>query len=189
MYRSCDLDAKLMRAEEVMFVVYDSEGIIFDRLVFQGTGDKKSWFSKENLLSTTYWEITEPFNHFSINGDEGSGRRFYINRNWGGCPNDKGYLMVSCGRQIGKPACTNYESVTPAGSICKILYSTLKVSSRCATGQFATASAIEIFAKVASRTDGFESVFRYPNQAGVDALSYFDSGITDPSQDWRLVDI
>ena len=189
MYRSCDLEAKLIGAEEVMFVVYDSEGSIAERLVFRGTGDKKSWFSKANLLSTTYWELTGPFNYFSINGHGPSGRRFYINKSWAGCPNDYGHIVVSCASQNGNPACTNYETVTPAGCLCKIMYSTLKVPGRYGTKQVALASAIEIHAKVDSGIDGFETVFRYPNQAGVDALSYFDSGTTDPSKDWRLVDI
>ena len=150
MFRSCEMEAKLVGAQEIKVAVYDASGNVAEQLVFQGTGDKKSWFSKENLISTTSWDLrtsTGPFNQFSINGHEGSGRRFYINRSWGGCPNDNGYLMVSCGRQIGKPACTNYESVTPAGSICKILYSTGNSYGRFGTSQVVEASAIEILVK------------------------------------------
>ena len=184
MYRDCDLDAKLIGAEEIMVVLYDLEGAVAEKLVFKGTEDTKSWFGENNLVSTTSWDITGPFNFYSLDGHDPSGRRFYINRSWGGCPNDQGYLMVSCGRQNGKPACSNYESVTPAGSICKIVHTTGPSYGRYGTSQTTEASAIEIHVKVGF--EGFEGLFKYPNQAGVDVLSYFDSGITDPSQDWRL---
>ena len=150
MFRSCEMEAKLVAAPEIMVAVYDASGNIAQKLVFQGTGDKKSWFSKANLISTTSWDLrtsTVPLNYFSINGDEGSGRRFYINKSWAGCPNDYGYLMVSCGRKNGNPACTNYETVNPAGCLCKIVYSTGNSYGRYGTSQMAQGSAFEILVK------------------------------------------
>ena len=40
---------------------------------------------------------------------------------------------------------------------------------------------------VASTTNGFEKVFRYPSFAGVDVMDYFESGVIDSSEDRRLV--
>ncbi|KAK3100173.1 hypothetical protein FSP39_015753, partial [Pinctada imbricata] len=65
--------------------------------------DRFSWFNKSRLISTSYnmtHLMSQPFNFFSISGDATSSvvRRFLITRNYGGCVNDKGWILVSDGR-------------------------------------------------------------------------------------------
>ncbi|XP_078572291.1 uncharacterized protein LOC144859479 isoform X2 [Branchiostoma floridae x Branchiostoma japonicum] len=65
--------------------------------IFNGENSGKTdWFTKARLLSSPYTDIqTEPQNYFSVAGEPHSQRRFYINRNFGGCPNDAGWLAVA----------------------------------------------------------------------------------------------
>ncbi|XP_074657297.1 uncharacterized protein LOC141910503 [Tubulanus polymorphus] len=69
-------------------------------LQFDGTGsDTINWFSKSRLLSSTWTDLTphSPTNFFSIVGDSTSAiirRRFFVNSNYGGCPNDQLWMAV-----------------------------------------------------------------------------------------------
>jgi len=65
-------------------------------VVFDGAGsDIKSWFAANRLLDSRWPAMTPAatYNHFSIDGVNIT-RRFHINRSYGGCPNDIGYLVV-----------------------------------------------------------------------------------------------
>ena len=70
-------------------------------MMFDATGsDKLSWFSQDKLTGTLPWaDIKGPHNYFSIEGDPGNGRRFFINKAYGGCPGDVGWMV------IGGPPC------------------------------------------------------------------------------------
>ncbi|KAI8490241.1 hypothetical protein Bbelb_319790 [Branchiostoma belcheri] len=67
-------------------------------LIFDGrNSDKLNWFSKRRLISSPWTDLkTETTNYFSIPGEVGlsAPRSFYINRNYGGCPADNGWLVV-----------------------------------------------------------------------------------------------
>ncbi|CAH1250446.1 Hypp8858 [Branchiostoma lanceolatum] len=68
-------------------------------LIFDGRdSDKLNWFSKERLISSPWTDLkTETTNLFSIPGEvanRDAPRSFYINRNYDGCPNDNGWLVV-----------------------------------------------------------------------------------------------
>ncbi|XP_035677290.1 uncharacterized protein LOC118416308 [Branchiostoma floridae] len=71
-------------------------------LIFNGTGSNKdNWFSKSRLISSPWTDLkTEQTNYFSIAGSAHPHssrryyRRFFINRNYGGCPADRGWLVV-----------------------------------------------------------------------------------------------
>jgi len=68
-------------------------------LVFDGAGsDIKSWFAASRLLDSRWPTMTPAatYNVFSIDGyvDYAFCRRFHINRSYGGCSNDIGYLVV-----------------------------------------------------------------------------------------------
>ncbi|XP_066302809.1 uncharacterized protein [Branchiostoma lanceolatum] len=73
------------------------------KFIFDGLGsDKSSWFTKSRLISSPYSDIsTEPQNIFSIIGEDSVKRRFYINRNYGGCNNDRGWMVVADGGPSG----------------------------------------------------------------------------------------
>lgn len=83
-------------------VVLYKEGSMVKELKFDARGtDKFNWFRVEKLTNSPWNDIKkEPRNYFSIIGDNGlAKRRFFINRNYGGCPNDHGWMVI-----IG-PAC------------------------------------------------------------------------------------
>nr|KAG5692375.1 hypothetical protein BaRGS_007988 [Batillaria attramentaria] len=67
---------------------------------FNGRGSNYlNWFSRDRIISSSWHDLrTEPQNYFSIKGDDETrwniGRRFFINRNYGGCPHDRGWLIV-----------------------------------------------------------------------------------------------
>ena len=94
-------------------------GAIKKELLFNATGtDKVTWFSEGNMVSSSWTDIkTEPTNYFSIQGDDSLERSFFINRNYGGCPKDAGWLVV-----VGGFSCS-WES--SAAHQYKILYSNL----------------------------------------------------------------
>ena len=55
-------------------------------LKFNAKGsDKLNWFDLRS----------QPKNYFSIFGEPAHGRRFFINRNYGGCHADAGWLVVT----------------------------------------------------------------------------------------------
>ena len=55
---------------------------------------KLAWFDPARLTASSYLDLLPPFNYFSILGDDPAGRRFYINRNYAGCPGDLGWLNL-----------------------------------------------------------------------------------------------
>jgi len=70
-------------------------------MMFDATGsDKFSWFSRDKLTYTLPWaDIKGSSNFFSIKGDTRNSRRFFINKAYGGCPGDVGWMV------IGGPNC------------------------------------------------------------------------------------
>ena len=72
-------------------------GDVVKVFVFDGTGSTNmNWFDKQRLVKSSYSDLSKSSttNFFSIIGDKTVDRHFYINRNYHGCPNDKGWLMV-----------------------------------------------------------------------------------------------
>ena len=67
-------------------------------LNFNAAGsDKLNWFRKNKLTNTPWADvITEYQNYFTLDQtDENARREFYINRNYGGCPEDAGWLVIT----------------------------------------------------------------------------------------------
>ncbi|XP_060560793.1 uncharacterized protein LOC132720643 [Ruditapes philippinarum] len=80
--------------QQVKFAFYkDNEEAAF--VVFNATGSNiTSWFSSSNIIQSSWTSLaTDSFNYFSILGHD-PGRRFMINRNYGGCPVDTGYSII-----------------------------------------------------------------------------------------------
>ena len=85
---------------------------------FDGAGSNKTnWFASARLKSSGYLDVANgPWNFFSIAGDNAYGRNWFISRNYGGCGNDSGWLILDttsdpCGWESG------------AGAPIRILYS------------------------------------------------------------------
>lgn len=78
---------------------------------------KEDFFSIANLTSSTWTDVaTEQRNFFSIAGSPINDRHWYVNRNWGGCPNDRGWMMVLDGRANPSYACAFEDNRTDTGS-------------------------------------------------------------------------
>ena len=90
------LKSNFSLCQQAKVIVYEG-GVTKKDLLFDATGtDKLNWFSEGKLISSSWTDIkTEPRNYFSIQGD--SPRNFYINRNYGGCDNDAGWLIAGAG--------------------------------------------------------------------------------------------
>ena len=86
-------------------------------LKFNAKGsDKLNWFSLSRLSQSPWSDIkSEPKNYFSIVGEPRHGRHFFVNRNYGGCNVDSGWMLVS------GPDCTWETRFLPRKNI--ILYS------------------------------------------------------------------
>ncbi|CAD5119971.1 DgyrCDS8557 [Dimorphilus gyrociliatus] len=68
-------------------------------VVFNSTNsDKMNWLDIDKIIASSYTDLLQSpkptTNYFSIDGDNASDRRFYMNANWGGCGVDKGWLTV-----------------------------------------------------------------------------------------------
>ncbi|XP_062577832.1 uncharacterized protein LOC134239686 [Saccostrea cucullata] len=82
-------------------VVFGAQGNTVAFLEFDGSGsNKENWFSKERLLRSSWSDLNSNSvtNYFSMNGYphfyNDSGRHFFINKSYGSCPNDIGWLVV-----------------------------------------------------------------------------------------------
>ncbi|XP_052072843.1 uncharacterized protein LOC127710920 [Mytilus californianus] len=86
--------------EQVKVVIY-RDGLEQAFLHFNGSGtDKKNWFSQYGLLNSSYIDLKTASPgvsgyHFSIEGHKR--RRFFVNKSFGGCQNDAGWLLVAEG--------------------------------------------------------------------------------------------
>ena len=59
------------------------------------TTTSTTWFTNTRLTASSYPDLPAgPFNYYAIAGDAANGRRWFINRNYGGCPADAGWLIV-----------------------------------------------------------------------------------------------
>ncbi|XP_072017679.1 uncharacterized protein [Amphiura filiformis] len=93
------VDWETRNIDKVMVVLLDYTGVELMTLLFNGTGSNSlDWFSKERLLSSPYDDIdSEPQNYFSVEGDKTPNfeRRWFINRNYGGCDVENGWMVVA----------------------------------------------------------------------------------------------
>ncbi|XP_072017377.1 uncharacterized protein [Amphiura filiformis] len=86
--------------DKVTVVLLDYTGVELVSLLFNGTGSNRlDWFSNDRLLVSPYDDIaSETQNYFSAEGhpvNEGVGRQWFINRNYGGCSVDSGWIVVA----------------------------------------------------------------------------------------------
>ncbi|KAL9952132.1 hypothetical protein ACROYT_G039342, partial [Oculina patagonica] len=107
------------RPSEARVVLY-KDGSSVKELKFNAQGsDKLNWFSKDKLTESPWSDInTESPNAFSIEGK--TGRNFFINRNYGGCEEDAGWMGIT------GPACDwekGFLNKMPNGNV--IVYSKL----------------------------------------------------------------
>ncbi|XP_061193477.1 uncharacterized protein LOC133201704 [Saccostrea echinata] len=79
-------------------VVFGGLGKTLAFLEFDGSGsNKEDWFSKSRLLHSSWSDLksSSHTNFFSMNGHNADLKRhFFINKQYGECPNDIGWLVV-----------------------------------------------------------------------------------------------
>ncbi|XP_022804966.1 uncharacterized protein LOC111342182 [Stylophora pistillata] len=80
-------------ASEARVVLYTG-GNIVKEVKFNATGsDKLNWFAAPRLIDSSWKDMkSQPKNVFSMSSDN---RNFFINRNYGGCPNDAGWMGIT----------------------------------------------------------------------------------------------
>ncbi|MBI4821055.1 MAG: hypothetical protein HY791_32645 [Deltaproteobacteria bacterium] len=113
---------------------------------FDGEGSTSlSWFAPERWTASSWtdlptaasWQGSSSGRFFSIRGNDPD-RRFYINRNWGGCPADRGWLLISSG-----DFCSWERSAHPND----ILYAEGPTHALANSSQFARADALLVFVR------------------------------------------
>ena len=60
--------------------------------------DNRNWFSSSALTQSSWFDIPahdQRHNFFSIHGAHDDKRHFFINRNYNGCPNDAGWMVIT----------------------------------------------------------------------------------------------
>ncbi|XP_033124402.1 uncharacterized protein LOC117122770 [Anneissia japonica] len=110
-------------------------------IIFNGVGTTTtSWFTSENIESSPWDDIkSATYNYFSVIGDASRGRRFFINKHYGGCGYDNGWLIVKEGAY-----CKVWEGYNTSP---RILYSRARSSQFWFSGDVGTARAMTIDVK------------------------------------------
>ena len=113
-FRDPDIKRKIKSANFIWLMVFDKQKIhVASDVVFKADGDFETWFQRENIENSSLWggfEIMDsPYSRhgtlFTLSPV--AYRSFYINKNWGGCKNDAGWLMVTFSN--GLRGCPNWE--------------------------------------------------------------------------------
>ncbi|KAL5006655.1 hypothetical protein ScPMuIL_015461 [Solemya velum] len=94
-FRSSLIDEwELLEIEQVKIELYkDNKRTTY--IIFNGTdSDMLNWFHQSRILASSWSDLTvgATYNKFSIEGH--APRRFFINEQYGGCPNDFGWLTI-----------------------------------------------------------------------------------------------
>ncbi|XP_063425810.1 uncharacterized protein LOC134709575 [Mytilus trossulus] len=98
-YRDPILDIWSSQSILKVKVAMYKDNVMVMNMVFNNTdtGLNTDWYSQDQLIYSSYTDMTTvgiTYNFFSIKGDEPIGRRFYINKNYGGCAVDVGWVAV-----------------------------------------------------------------------------------------------
>ena len=97
--------------------LYESGNVVKELFFNAAASQYSNWFEKARLKSSPWSDIwTEPQNYFSVNGHCGRRgpnqcRYFYINRNFGGCNVDRGWLMYTTHNACGFESGQRYSTV------------------------------------------------------------------------------
>ena len=98
-YRHVNLVEKIKTAELIRFQVFNvNETVVVSELVFNGTGDRDSWFALENLHRSSLWNFSSWSNKsygafFSLYPKEYQ-RLFFIHNQNGSCNTDNGWFVI-----------------------------------------------------------------------------------------------
>jgi len=86
--------------DEVALVLYKT-GSRVAHVVFDGQGtDSSSWFDQTKVKRSSFTDLQDASNIFSIQGDNSFGRRFFMSHRYGGCNADEGWMVA-----VDEPHC------------------------------------------------------------------------------------
>ncbi len=106
---------------------------------------KDNFFSLANLTSSSWTDTGSPNNYFSIAGHNLIDRHWYVNRNYGGCTSDRGWMAVLDGRAAPSYACSWEDSRTGTGSATRgFLYSDGPANENWTTGSVGVADVFAV---------------------------------------------
>lgn len=124
----------------MVYVLVDGVPVKTLRFDAQDT-DKTNWYTKARTSYSSWTDLVPTSqNYFSIGGDSGNGRHWFINSSYAGCPNDYGWLVVD---RPGHPC--NWE--TKRDPPISILYSTTEGVENWDGGNMAEAHAFAVFVR------------------------------------------
>lgn len=109
-YRNSFLDspANWSQVQSVEVSMYLQGLEVMNIILSPGTGPG-DFFAPANVTGGSYPSLpSEIFNVFSIDGDSGINRNWFINRNYGGCENDYGWMAVLDGGGVCSWEATAY---------------------------------------------------------------------------------
>jgi hypothetical protein len=126
---------------EVRTVLYTA-GESVRALTFSAEGtNKNSWFAQAKITDSSWTDITtQGKNYFTIPGDSGNGRHWFISRNYGGCGADSGWLIIDRG-----PHPCSWE--TKRDPPISILYATTPTYQNWNSGSVAEAEVFAVFVR------------------------------------------
>lgn len=115
-------------------------------LEFDAAGTSKTdFFALANLTSSSWTDTGVPNNFFSIEGSATNDRHWYVNRNWGGCGSDAGWMVVLDGRASPSYACSWENDETGPGSANRgFLYSAGSAVENFTTGNIGVADVFAV---------------------------------------------
>lgn len=94
-FRSYILDSWI-NIDQVLIQLYKNKTVVKE-IRFNGIGSNNtSWMAQDRLLSSSWTDMTptSTSNSFSFDGIDSVYRRFYLSKDWYGCPGDRGWLML-----------------------------------------------------------------------------------------------
>ena len=99
-YRAVDCEVKM--ADEVMFVIYASDGSVVESLLFRNkfpVRNESNWFHRDNLVSNMNWNLLTPTDRkepsFDLQHPE-QDHFLVIYKEPSGCCRDLRYFTVQC---------------------------------------------------------------------------------------------
>jgi len=149
MYRPEDLQTQIQNAKQIVMVVYAEDGSTVDALTFNPSGDMTSWFGRNNLVSTQFWNILSSSQQFfTMEGEGVWGRYWFIEYNYAGCRGDNGWFITECMQDNGEWPC-EWNDIglgveEPRQYICAIWYSPQEGYQNWYYKTYKRASAIEL---------------------------------------------
>ena len=173
LYRSHNFEHRLTECEIIRIDTINEDGILVQQLLFGNGLSITDWFSVDNLVSSSTWDLSGiTQGNFYIKNDALK-RYFIIWQTAGnGCSNDEFFFVIDC---KDGPVC-NYRNLEDPQT-CDIFYSPSTHETKDTDVQIA--SKIEIFADIFDIQ--WKPVFSMHAFCGINMYSYYVNGTIEPA--------